>query len=268
MSQLPPFLLPRTSVNARADNLAKDGWGGTVAGFPAPSQSREGNFLGNLANEYAEIGMTDKARSNMEAALAVAREVGNRRLEGNTLCNLGLLQQVQGNFGDALDRLEAALAVARDTGNAHLECVVLCNLGMVHDSLARFGEARENFDAALGIAREAGYRRREGQFLGYLGLLHAHQGKFIEARRCLDAGETLLRAVSDRISLGILCCGRAETEHLAGVAHVAREMLDAADTIATEVRAGPKSELGLALARLRNLLGQGRREGTDGSMAR
>jgi len=77
----------------------------------------------------------------------------------------------------------------------------------------------------------------------------------------------LLRAVSDRTSLGILCCGRVETEHLAGVAHAARDMLEAADTIAAEIRAGPESELGLALVRLRNLIGQGRQEGTKGSMA-
>ncbi|HVJ75271.1 MAG TPA: hypothetical protein VNB03_14710 [Casimicrobiaceae bacterium] len=76
----------------------------------------------------------------------------------------------------------------------------------------------------------------------------------------------LLRAVSDRTSPGIIR-GRAETEHLAGVAHAARDMLEAADTIAAEIRAGPESELGLALVRLRNLIGQGRQEGTKGSMA-
>jgi predicted ATPase/class 3 adenylate cyclase/tetratricopeptide (TPR) repeat protein len=217
-------------------------------------RSREGNLLGNLGPQYAEVGMTDKARSHNEAALAVAREVGNRRLEGNTLSNLGLLYQVQGRFGEALDQLEAALAVARDMGDAHLECVVLCNLGMVHDSLARFDEARDDFEAALAIARESGHRRREGQFLGYLGLLHAHQGKFDEARHCLDAGEALLRQVSDRTSLGLLLCGRAEAEHLAGVARTASAALAAADVIATEVRAGPDSELALALARVRDVV--------------
>ena len=65
------------SNRARADNLAKDGWGGMVAGFPAPSQSREGNFLGNLANEYAEIGMTDKARSTMGSG--TGRGTGGRQ---------------------------------------------------------------------------------------------------------------------------------------------------------------------------------------------
>ena len=209
----------------------------------------EGNMLGNLGSEYAGMGIMDKARSYDEAALAVARELGNRRLEGNTLCNLGLLHQVQGRFAEALDQLEAALAVARDMGNAHLECVVLCNVGMVCDSLSRFDDARDHFKAALAIACELGHRRLEGQVQSYLGLLHAHQARFDEARDCLDAGERLLRAVSDRMSLGILLCNRAETEHLAGFADAARAALAAAAVIAGEVGAGADSELGLALAR-------------------
>ena len=214
----------------------------------------EGNILGNMGSKYAEMGIMDKARSYDEAALAVARELGNRRLEGNMLCNLGLLHQVQGRFAEALDQLEAALAMARDMGNAHLECVVLCNVGMVCDSLSRFDDARDHFKAALAIARELGHRRLEGQVQSYLGLLHAHQARFDEARDCLDAGERLLLAVSDRMSLGILLCNRAETEHLAGIADAARAALAAAAVIAAEVGAGADSELGLALARVRNLL--------------
>jgi predicted ATPase len=100
-----------------------------------------------------------------------------------------------------------------------------------------------------------GDRRSEGQFLSYLGLLHARQGNFLDARNCLDSGEALLDAVSDRVSLGILLCSRVETEHLAGVPDAARSALTAADAIAAEVGAGPESELGLALARVRDLIG-------------
>ena len=67
---------------------------------------------------------------------------------------LGLLHQVHGRFGEALDQLEAALAVARDLGNAQLECIVLCNLGMVYDSLARFDEAQDHSAVALKAIEE------------------------------------------------------------------------------------------------------------------
>ena len=102
-----------------------------------------------------------------------------------------------------------------------------------------------------------GYRRLEGQILSYLGLLHARQANFVDARDCLDSGEALLRAVSDQTSLGILLCSRVETEYLAAHPDVARVALAAAEVIAAEVRAGPDSELGLALARVRDLPGTG-----------
>jgi predicted ATPase/class 3 adenylate cyclase/tetratricopeptide (TPR) repeat protein len=229
-------------------------------------REREGRILANLGILYNNAGNMDEARSQYQAALAVARDIGNRQLEGNILCNLGLVHQVEGRFTEALEQLDAALAVARDLGNARLECIVLCNLGMVYDSLARFDEARDHFEAALGIARESGDRHREGQFLSYLGLLHARQGNFDEARRCLDSSETLLRAVSDRASLGIMLCGRAETEHLAASPDAAKNALAAADVIAAEVGAGPDSELGLALARVRGLVGQEERSVIDSSL--
>jgi predicted ATPase/class 3 adenylate cyclase/Tfp pilus assembly protein PilF len=220
----------------------------------AGDTEREGRILGNLGILYINAGRMDEARSYDEAALTAAREIGNRQLEGNVLCNLGQLYQVQGKFAEALEQLEAALPLSRDLGHARLESIVLCNLGMVYDGLARFDEARDHFEAALVIARESGDRHREGQYLSYLGLLHARQANFVDARHCLDSGEALLRAVSDRMSLGILLCSRVETEHLAGVTNAATAALGAADAIATEVRAGADSELGLALARVRDLL--------------
>ena len=223
----------------------------------AGNRQREGRLLGNLGNLDVEEGKLDESRSHNEAALAVAQEVGNRRLEGNALRNLGLMHQLQGRFAEALDQLEAALAVARDLGYAALECVVLRNRGSVYTSLIRFDEASGDYEAALIIARELRDRRSEGQCLSYLGLLHANRANFDDARHCLVSSEALLRAVPDRASLGILLCSRAESEHLAGVPDAARAALGEASVIAAEVAAGSHSELGLALAHVRNLLSHG-----------
>jgi predicted ATPase/class 3 adenylate cyclase/Tfp pilus assembly protein PilF len=217
-------------------------------------RDREGGILGNLGTLYGNAGRMDESRAHHEAALAAAREVGNRRLEGNTLCNYGLLQQVQGRFAEALGQLEAALAVARDLGHARLEGIVLCNLGLVYESLARFDEARDHFEASLVVARQLGDQRLEGQIMSYLGPLHAREARYDEARRCLGVGEPLLRAASDSIGLGILLCGRAETEYLAGAADAARGALAAAEAVTATTGAGRDSELGLALARIRGLL--------------
>ena len=209
---------------------------------------REVSALGNLGT--MEVSGASKARFHCEAALAMARNQGDRLIESNTLCNLGLLNYLEGRFEEAREHLEVGLVVAREIGNVEAEGIVLCNLGMVHDALVELDESERHYDAGLAIAREFELRRLEGQILGYAGALSARRGKFDESHSRLDAGEALLRAVSDRVSLGILLCNRCEAERLAGSPSAAAAAFVAAEEIAAEA-AGADFELGAALARLR-----------------
>jgi len=207
--------------------------------------------LGNLGT--IEVSGASNARFHCEAALAMPPNQGDRMIESNTLCNLGLLNYLEGKFADAREHLDLGLVVAREIGHVQCEGIVLCNLGMVHDALGQLDEADGDYNAALAIAREFELRQLEGQILGYAGVLSARCRKFDEARSRLDTGEALLRALSDRVSVGILLCNRCEAERLAGSNFAATEALVAAEEIAEEVSAGADSELGFALARLRRV---------------
>ncbi len=214
----------------------------------------QGNLLGNLGNVHAEMGRMDEASACNEEALAIARETGHRVLESNTLCNLGMLYVVLDRPSEAEAASKAALTLARELGHIRLESIVLCNLGIVFDRLDRMEEAQASFQAALHIAQALGDPRYEGQFQGYLGLSHARQGEHDDARKCLDSGEAMLRSASDQFGLGVLLTSRAEAHQLAGETSSAIASLDAAATIAGNIGAGPASELGLAIARVRKLI--------------
>ena len=218
------------------------------------SRRLEGGALGNIGLLLASRGDMEGARAHLESALSIARQVGDRRWEGNTLSNLGMLHFMQGRSTEATDPLEAALTLARQLGHRRLECYGYGNLGMVHEDLGRRAEALEHYEKAVTLARELGDRRVEGQFLSYLGMLHAREQRFDEARDCLDEGETLLTLVSDTLSLGILLCNRAETEHLAGDEAAAAAAYEAAKRQAAGVSAGPESELGRSMRRVADLL--------------
>ena len=215
---------------------------------------RQGNLLGNVAGVHDGLGRIDEAVKGSEETLVIARATGNRRLEGNTLCNLGMQYLVDGRLNEAHAACQAALVLARELGHVLLECVVKCNLGIVLERLARPDEARAQFEAAVRMAHVLNQPRYEGQFLGYLGLLHARQGRHADARRCLDSGEALLRSVSDRLGLGVLLTSLGEAQWLDGNAAAATASHAAAATIAAEVGAGPASELGRALERVRALI--------------
>lgn len=68
------------------------------------------------------------------------------------------------------------------------------------------------------------------------------------------AGLALLEALTDTVSMGLLWCQRAETEWLAAQSAAARQALDEAEALAARCAAGPHSELGIALARVRTQL--------------
>ena len=214
----------------------------------------EGVALGNLAIAYIELGQMDEGRAHIEAAVAIARAQGDRQRECNNQCNLGHLLLNQGQLGESLETSKAALVVAREIGHRFTESLVLCNLGTALEALHRRVDARHHYEAAIALVRELGEPRFEGQLLSHLGVLHARELRFPLAQECFDAGEARLRQVSDRLGLGLLLCGRAEAHCLSGNAAAANQVWAEAAVIAAQASAGPASELGMAIARVRGLI--------------
>ena len=116
-------------------------------------------------------------------------------------------------------------------------------------------EAHPYFEAALAIHREVRNRRFEGMALGNLGKLHLMEDRMEDARDALARGEELIREVDDRFGLGKLLCVRAELEHRGGDIAAARATLGEAEALAAQLAAGPDSEVGHLLVKLRRALG-------------
>ena len=75
------------------------------------------------------MGEARKAIEYYERALAIAREIGDRRNQGVHLCNQGLVFLPKGN-AQGHRVLSEALAIARDIGDRRNEGVPLGNLGL------------------------------------------------------------------------------------------------------------------------------------------
>ncbi len=222
----------------------------------AGDKDLEAAILGNWGDLLASHGEVEQGWAHMQAALDAARDAGNRRVEMECLCNLGLMHQVQQRFDEAQAHLAASLALTRELGNRLVESIVLCNLGMVHQSMGNLDQARTDLESSLLIARERADKRTEGQFLTYLGQLHIRVGRFEDARGCLDRSEALLRDVADQLNLAILLCAQAELANCTGAAEAASSALAAARAIAVALEVGPRSELGQAIERVGELVGQ------------
>ena len=143
----------------------------------------QGVWLGSLGILHRVQGRIPEAKKHYEAALSVARELGDRGREGNWLGDMGSLHRQQGRIPEALDYTMAALSIARELGDRRFEGIQLGRLGSLHKGQGRIPEAREHMEAALAIARELGHRLNEGMQLGNLGDLFLVQDQSEDAGR-------------------------------------------------------------------------------------
>jgi len=144
--------------------------------------------------------------------------------------------------------------VHREVGNRWGEGLVLGNLGSLREEQGRLDAAREHYERALHISLDIGNRRLEGMVLGLLGALAAQQAQGPAATTSLERGEALLREVGDRLELGRLICARGHLHLRQGHRSGAVDALTEAAAHAQAGRAGAESELGRAIAALRDAL--------------
>jgi len=209
----------------------------------------EGITLGNLALLHREQGCIPKALGHYKQSLAIAREVGARRSEASTLGNLAILHQEQSRIPEALDHFHQALVVAREVGNGRSEGAALGNLGDLLLSQGDLLGAESHLQDAIAISDQA-FLIGAGAFRGSLALIRAQQGDFDEARSLLAEGEAQLRNVH-KPELGKLLCKKARVEHLAGDLDAAAAALKVAEALSVELSLSSDSELGQALAEAR-----------------
>jgi tetratricopeptide (TPR) repeat protein len=164
------------------------------------------------------------------------------------------LHRNQGQLPEAQKHFETALAIARDVGDRRVEGAILYNLGLVHQELGAIAEARRHYEAALANAREVHYPTAQGVVFGSLGDILAKEGRFEEARELLKSGECTLREAGDRFELAKLLCIRGRIEAALGDRTSAQSALAEAETLAMAIVAGADCELTTKIAELRVLL--------------
>ncbi len=129
---------------------------------------REACLLGYLGFQNVTMGRLEDAKDQLSASLAIYREDGNRGGEAAELTRLGTLHHVQGRYQESCECDEAALAISCTLGNRMLERAIRCNLAVAYARLGRAAEGRAQCESAIALAREDGDRRIEGNVLDCL----------------------------------------------------------------------------------------------------
>jgi tetratricopeptide (TPR) repeat protein len=113
-------------------------------------EDRRARQLNQLGAQLRRDGNYDEAAEQHRAALAIVRELGDRRVEALTLNNLALaLVHTRGGVPAAVEHFEQALVLLGELGDEEREGQVIANLAFVRRRQGRDEDADSLLSAAL-----------------------------------------------------------------------------------------------------------------------
>jgi len=159
---------------------------------------------------YGWLNRKDEGLQNLQQALSIQREIGDKESVGKTLnyiANLAISDDTNtdpNRLKEALELLQQALAINREVGNSSNETVSLALLGFGHISLSAREQALKFLNEALAKSRENGYQLWEGQALVLMTLVHMTQGNAEETVAVGQQALSTLKAVESNGTSDVL----------------------------------------------------------------
>jgi predicted ATPase/DNA-binding SARP family transcriptional activator len=156
-------------------------------------QDRRAMALESKSGLYLETGRYAEAKELARKALALYKELGNRRGEGGTLHNIGLVCANLGQYEEALNFHQQALAIFREIGEQAGH--VLNSLAVVSSIQGHYEEALNYYQQALEISERAGNKKAQVVGLNNIGIIHENMGKYEEALSCYQQALELCQQI-------------------------------------------------------------------------
>jgi len=138
----------------------------------------------------------ERARSEGERALAIARHAADGPAEAAALVGMAFASFLGHRFDRALDDARQAIAVAEGAGSPSALAGGHLTTALVYDVTGRLAEASEKFDQVISISRPAGDVVNESWALVFAAEIKGWEGAFDEASRMYAEGLQIARAHS------------------------------------------------------------------------
>lgn len=189
-----------------------------------------------------------------ERALALWRDLGERRREAEELYQLGIVHRLLRDFRLAARRLHESAEVWAALGDIVREAETLNEAGLACEEVGHLDDALDDYRQALAQARAAHDRKQQRKILNNLGLLLNHLGERREALGHLQQALALARELGGGgqanilNSLGLTYSALGETQEAIKLYRQALDLPDASP----EDKAAVSNNLGTVHADLGN----------------
>jgi tetratricopeptide (TPR) repeat protein len=171
-------------------------------------------------------GSGKEARADVEAALALAREVKNARLQARILGELGQQQRNVGQSEEAEATLREALKKAQEVGDDALKPMPTYLLGGIVWGRGDLAEAERLWRDTLATAQRVGDEPAQGYGYNGLGILALCKGDSAEARRLLEQSAEIFERIGMLAPLAIARVNLVDVYLVTGVLRKALMLAD------------------------------------------
>jgi ATP/maltotriose-dependent transcriptional regulator MalT len=145
-----------------------------------------------IRSKYAE------ARSLLEEARALFREVGEPAGSVLVLCVLANVLLFQGDYAPAQALLEESRVRSKEAGDVQTQAISLMLLGWVLLFEGELARAHVCLEECLTLSKEIGYKRDLSHAIALLGMVAWRQGDVAQARSLLEESLVLVKEAGGR----------------------------------------------------------------------
>ncbi len=177
--------------------------------------------LFSLSQVALSEGDLNQAQLLTEQSMALRRELGDKSDLASASSQLGELARIQRDYAQAERHYLAGLALAREAQNESFTLIILQNLGSVAVQKGEYAKASEFLRESITGSRKTNFRWLSAHCLAAMGTMAVRGGQAEHAARLLGAAEALLDTIGGKLDV----TDRAEYE--AGLAAI-RSQLDTA----------------------------------------
>ena len=156
-----------------------------------------------LARVDLDLGNTKEATTHAQQALALAREMADRRQSAIALNVIGDIYAFTGRSKESLALYQQAQSISDRMRNRRGRAQALLNIGLTLSDLGRIADAQGAYRSALEIWRLVHDRRGEASTLTALGHAYVIIGEYQEALGSYRQARTNFEGLGDRFGIGV-----------------------------------------------------------------
>jgi tetratricopeptide (TPR) repeat protein/transcriptional regulator with XRE-family HTH domain len=168
------------------------------------------------------------AAQALEHALSIYRDLGDRLGQANALDDLGFVRRATNDHEGAARDLEQALAIYRDLGDRRGQASSLNELGDVRWMTDDYPAAVQALEQALDIYRDLGDRLGQARSLYQLGSVRPTTGDYPAAAQALEQALDIYRDLGDRLGQANTLSAQGEVRRATGDYPAAAQALEQA----------------------------------------